>query len=119
LVQVSVFDGIVPVPTGHYLARALGVPHVPPIYAPVDALPQYAGTAPLSGNQDGRTAGFFQLDRVSVDGVVAASDHWSTPWSDEGTLMTSHFFSTWIESGRAEIIDPYAELGTPPLGGER
>jgi hypothetical protein len=119
LVQVSVFDGIVPVPTGHYLARALGVPHVPPIYAPVDALPQYAGTAPLAGNQDGGTAGFFQLDRVSVDGVVAASDHWSTPWSDEGTLMTSHFFSTWIESGRAEIVDPYAELGTPPLGGER
>jgi hypothetical protein len=33
--------------------------------------------------------------------------------------MTSHFFSTWIEGGRAEIIDPYAELGTPPLGGER
>lgn len=119
LVQVSVFDGIVPVPTGHYLARSLGVPHVPPVYAAVDALPQSESAAPLAGNTNGMTAGFFQLDRVSLDGVVEASGHWSTPWSDEGALMTSHFFSTWIVNGQAEIVDPYDELGTPPLEGER
>ncbi|MFT4975722.1 MAG: hypothetical protein ACI8S6_001615 [Myxococcota bacterium] len=116
LVPVCAFDGTVPVASGHFMARSLGIPHVPPVYEAVLGL-EVSEPAPLSGNLEGATAGFFQLDRVSLSGGgVEASTHWDTPWSDEGTLMTRRFFSAWLEGGRAEIIDPYAELGTPPLG---
>ena len=114
LVPVCAFDGTVPVTAGQFIARALDVPHVPPVYEPVDDLP-VSSVAPLAGNQGGVTAGFFQLDRVTRSGAIEVASHANTPWSEEGTLLTRHFFATWLEDGTAEIVDPYATLGTPPL----
>lgn len=106
LVPVSVFDTIVPVTAGEFLARALGAPHVEPIVSPIEGVE--AGAAPLS-------SGFFQLDRVTSGDGAVASDHANTPWSAEGTLMATRFFAGWLDDGAAEIVDPYDALGTPPL----
>ena len=95
-------------------ARALGVAHVPPVAEPVELL-EVTGTAPVSGNLDGTTAGFFQLDRISDGDEVEESNHDNASLGTEGAEQAIHFFMTWLESGTPEIIDPYAVLGTPPL----
>ncbi|MCB9797760.1 MAG: hypothetical protein H6741_34195 [Alphaproteobacteria bacterium] len=111
---VSTWDEIVPVATGEALARALEIPHVPPAVYAVEGLP-LAPAAPVSGNLDGVTAGFFQFDRVTVDGEVLPSAHDQLMSEPEGSLQLLHVMQTWVESGVPEILDPYAELNTPTL----
>ncbi|MCB9759916.1 MAG: hypothetical protein H6739_08785 [Alphaproteobacteria bacterium] len=114
LLPVSVFDEVVPPETGIALARALRLPHVEPVIEPV-ALLTPTGPAPVSANLDGVTAGFFQYDRVTDGEAVVASEHGNTPYGTEGELQLLTFLETWLEGGAPVIIDPYAELGTPPL----
>ncbi len=58
----------------------------------------------------GATAAYFQFDRVTVDGTVRSAAHTPTPGSDEGILQLQTFLTTWIETGTAEIVDPYGAL---------
>ena len=116
LFPVVMEDDTVPPATGRALARALRIPHLPPVIAPVATLP-IAGTLPLSANvADGTaTAGYFQYDRISGGGGAEAATHDNTPLSAEGRLQALHFLETWLETDLAEIIDPYTVLETPPL----
>lgn len=114
LVPVSVFDQTVPPATGRALARSMALPHVPPVVEPVSLL-TVSAPAPLVANVDGTTAGFFQLDRVTEGEGVAPSTHANTPSSPEGRLMITTFLGTWMAGETPRIVDPYAELGTPPL----
>lgn len=119
LCQVAIVDETVPPAAGKALARALGIPHVPPVLDPV-ALIATSSPAPVVGNlADGAaTAGFFQYDRVSEGAGVTAATHNNTLFSAEASLQALHFLRAWRDTGRGEIIDPYAELSTPALSGE-
>ncbi|TNF31179.1 MAG: hypothetical protein EP329_12755 [Deltaproteobacteria bacterium] len=116
LFQVAIADETVPPAAGKALARALAIPHVPPVLDPVALIPT-ASAAPLAGNlADGAaTAGFFQYDRVSEGAAVTAATHNGTMFSPEARLQALHFLETWRDTGSGEILDPYAELGTAPL----
>ncbi|PKN58885.1 MAG: hypothetical protein CVU56_03420 [Deltaproteobacteria bacterium HGW-Deltaproteobacteria-14] len=119
LCQVAIADETVPPAAGKALARALNIPHVPPVLDPV-ALIATSAPAPVAGNlADGAaTAGFFQYDRVSAGAGVTAATHNDTMFSAEASLQALHFLRAWRDTGRGEIVDPYAELSTPPLPGE-
>lgn len=99
----------------HTLARALGAPHVQPVVQAVPLLESVA--APVRDNvaNSQATAGYFQLDRVSGSSGVVPATHSNGPLSKEGANQALHFLETWLQDGRAEILDPYAALGTPPL----
>jgi hypothetical protein len=117
LVQVAMQDEVVPPASGRALARALDVPHLGTVVEEVALIP-VEPTLPTRGNvADGAaTAGFFQLDRVSSGEEAVEATHNNTSLSAEGFLQTGHFLTTWAEDGLGEILDPYEELGTPPLG---
>lgn len=109
LFPVSIHDATVPPSSGRALARALGVSHVPQVLEPVSlVVPE--PSAPVSANQlDGTTtAGFFQFGDVTDGDAVVESTHNNTPGSVEARAQVLHFFSTWADTGTAEIIDPYA-----------
>ena len=111
----SLGDGIGrPLLEGFFLSRGLGLPHVPPVLLPVEGLEQ-TGAAPISANLDGLTAGYFQLDRVTEGEAVVASNHDNGYVGAEAQLILQRFLSSWVEDGVPVIVDPYAELGTPPL----
>jgi len=118
LFDMALDDAIVPNVCNRSLARALGIPHVPPVLQPVGIVPVLDG-APVRGNLDeGRTtAGLFQFDRVveRPGEPVVRAEHDNLAKSTEGLLQATHFLQTWVDTGLAEIIDPYAVLGTPPL----
>jgi hypothetical protein len=46
---------------------------------------------------------------------VVRAEHDNLAKSTEGLLQATHFLQTWVDTGLAEIIDPYAVLETPPL----
>ena len=115
LLFVSPFDETVPPQNGHSLARALHLPHIPAVVDPVELL-EVESLSPIIGNiSEGVTAGFFQLDRVTIDDQVLRSDHDTAPYSPEAIYQYLHFFESWREGGIAEIIDPYEFLETPEL----
>ena len=114
---MAIDDSVVPNVTSRALARAYGLVLVPPVVRPIDMVPA-AAAAPLSGNRDGGavTAGLFQLDRVSSTpgGTPRKATHNNVFGGIEGPGQAFHFLQTWIDAGVPEIIDPYAEYGTPP-----
>jgi hypothetical protein len=115
LLPVAMADVVVPPSTGQMLARGLALPHLPPVAWTVSELTP-GPALPMSGNgPDGSTVGYFQFDRVTDDDVVEPATHDGTPLSPESWTQTLHFFDTWAQDGHAEVIDPYVELGTPPL----
>ncbi|MCK6574121.1 hypothetical protein L6V77_23830 [Myxococcota bacterium] len=118
LFDMALDDAIVPNVCNRALARALGIPHIPPVLQPVGIVPVLDG-APVRGNlDDGRTtAGLFQFDRVveRAGEPVVRAEHDNLAKSTEGLLQATHFLQTWVDTGLAEIIDPYAVLETPPL----
>ena len=115
LMPVAVFDDTVPPSTGKALARAMGLTHVKPIYEEVATLEVV--DAPFRGPDEevADTAAFFQYDRVTLNGNVVRVDHNNLHSSDEGRLQIMGFLGRWQETGNAEVIDPYGEIGTPPL----
>lgn len=117
LLNMAVGDKTVPNVCTRSLARALGVPVVEPVLQEVGVVGVSPPT-PFSGNMaPDVTAGLFQFDRVtkSVGAAPVAAEHDNVAKSEEGLLQETHFLQTWIETGVAEILDPYEVLGTPPL----
>ena len=113
LLPVAQDDDTVPPSTGEFLARGLGLPHVQPVAWPVPGLDEVV-PAPALLNAEGRTAGYFQLDRITRGDGVGLATHGSTPTSAEGLAQLRHFYQTWLDDGAPEILDPYALLSTPP-----
>ena len=116
LVPVADQDDTVPPATAHALARALGVPHVGPVFTDVFGLEKQS--TPSSENTNyGVTAGYFQFDRCTNEGRsrVDIAEHAELPASEEALLQTRHFFTGWTRGEVPEIIDPYENLGTEPL----
>lgn len=117
LVNLAKDDDTVPPACNWSIARALGVPHVPPVVESVGIIP-LTEVAPVLGNRDAGkvTAGLFQYDRISKsDASVAKAEHGNVAKSPEGIAQTTAFLKAWLETGVATIVDPYATLGTPKL----
>jgi hypothetical protein len=112
---MAIGDEIVYNPSNRMLARALRLPHVPPVLQEVGLL-EVSGPAPLTGNADGITAGLFQYDRVrmSQNGRPVAASHDNAFGMEPITQMFT-FLSSWAADGTPTLIDPYTELETPPL----
>jgi hypothetical protein len=109
-------DDTIPNSSTYGLARALGLARFGAVRGPQPLLPD--ATAPLSGNgPGGRTAGMFEYDRVTFQegGTPRAAEHSSTGDSREGQLQRRRFLEDWLAGRTPVIVDPYAELGTPPL----
>lgn len=114
LMPVSTWDTVVPVTAGEYMARGLDLPLLQPQVHPVSGL-RTGPSAPVSANEDGLTAGLFQFDRATDDGEVIPSSHGELIGLEEGQLQLRHYLQTWEQTGVPEVLDPYAELGTPAL----
>ncbi len=117
LLMMSVIDDdTVPPATNRMLARALGIPHVPPVLEEVGVI-DVAPAAPVSANLDGWTVGLFQYDRITnaVDEAPEQATHSNVATSREGLLQALSFVETWLETGTPVIVDPYQQLGTPAL----
>lgn len=114
LVACSTNDNVVPAPTGVYLARSLGVSHVGAVVFSDELLPQVP--APIKSNVAGglATAGYTQFDRVT-NGRLESSEHSNMPLALEPQYQARAFIEPWAAGGDPRIIDPYAELQTPPL----
>ena len=114
LMTVAVEDDTVPPSAGKALATALQLAHVGTIIEPVNGL--FPGEAlPASGQLDGTTWGLFQYDRVGAGSGAVPATHGNTPTSDEARLQLRRLFGSWLDGEVPEILDPYAELSTPPL----
>ena len=106
LFPVTIYDDTVPPRTGWSLARALGAPHLNPVYVDVSQLDTADG--PVSANlPSGRTGAYVQFDQITRGGgELEDSSHGNLPFSDEGEAQALHFFRTWRDTGTAEIIVP-------------
>ncbi len=114
LLMINVIDDdTVPPGTNRMLARALGVPHVPPVLEDVGIIP-LADAAPITGNLDdgALTAGFFQYDTITKKegDKPKGATHSNVGDSREGILQSLTFIQTWLDEPAPTIIDPYAEL---------
>jgi hypothetical protein len=105
-------DDTVPNSTNRALARALGVPVVPPIRQEVGIVGTTAA-APVAGNwPDGRTAGLLQFDRIGrEDGTLAPATHNNVGASDVGAEAWLRFLEAYLADGTPIVVDPYVELG--------
>jgi len=113
LLAMAYEDETIPQSATHALTRAIGVPVVQPVVEDplvVDSIP-----APVQSNLVGVTGGVFQFDRIRLteSSEPERAKHNNTPYSYEATFQTAHFFSTWLDSGTPEIINPFQALGTP------
>lgn len=102
--------------SAHCLARALQCPIVSEDRFGEGSLPVIE--APLLGNLNSGTvtAGFTQMDRVTLgDGEVVLANHDNGSSCAETLSAERHFLTTWLTQEVPEIRDPYVTLGTPPL----
>lgn len=101
--------------SNHALARALGAPQLAPVVKPVGLI-DVIEKGPVVGNMPGnRTAAFFQYDRFTDEGEVERAIHGTVFLRAEPQLQIKRFLETWLNNDAPEIIDPYVEMGTPPL----
>jgi dienelactone hydrolase len=105
-------DDTVPNTSNRALARALGVPVVPPLRQEVGLVGMTA-EAPVAANLgDGRTAGLLQLDRVGDGaGGLRPATHSNVGASDVGVEAWLRFLDAYLVEGVPVIVDPYVELG--------
>ncbi len=115
LMPVAIEDDTVPPPTGKALARAFAIPHLTPILESVDGMNEQETPARVNHLDESVTAGFFQFDRVTQNGMVVPATHSNLPLSEEGFLQTLIFLETWREEMTPTIIDPYENRGTGTL----
>lgn len=115
LQTMAIGDEIVFNPANRMLARALGLPHVPPVFQEVGVIAE-SGPAPLKANVEGTTEGLFQYDRVrSSRGTRPVAASHDTAFYMEPATQMFRFLQTWRDDGAPTLIDPYEELQTPPL----
>ncbi|MSQ83114.1 MAG: hypothetical protein EXR77_09400 [Myxococcales bacterium] len=117
LMQMAINDEIVPNVANRALARALGVAHAPPFFQEVGLVPKLNALPAKANLPGGQTAVLFQFDRATkVKGKPPEpSSHSSVPKSLEAMAQDLHFLTSWLSTGVAEAIDPYALLGTAAL----
>jgi len=106
--------------SGKVLLRGAGVGVMTPRGQPQGSLDAHFAAAlalPIQGNLNGRTAALFQFDRITKKPGQAPhkADHSSTPKSQEAMTQDLAFISAWLQSGVAQVVDPYEVLGTPKL----
>jgi hypothetical protein len=118
LVQMVIGDAIVPNAATRVLARALELPLVPTVIAPIDPLRTEAA-APVHHNFGAVTAGLFQFDRASKTpgGAPFAATHTGVYDGIEAIDQVRTFLEGWLQTADHVpwIVDPYFENGTPPL----
>lgn len=110
LVQIGMYDDVVPPVSGNTLARAIGAPHLEPIVQDVPLLDVIAEGPVVGNGPDGATTAFFQFDQVTRNGSTGPAYHIATPKSDEGKLQLETFINTYLTDGVPTIIDPYKAL---------
>ncbi len=111
LAGVALDDEIVPNSASWALMRALGLPLVGDELRPVAGLTERA-MAPVSGNcGETCTSGYLQFDVVFRGGEVRDATHSSVPASATGVEAWLHFLRSHVDTGVAEIIDPYVTTG--------
>lgn len=103
-------DTYVPNITNELLGRALGLTHVRPVVHEVFGLPQ--ADEPLALNHPlGVSTGFFQFDRQ--EGGTQPAFHTDIFADEVAQTQWIHFFVTYRDAGRPEIVDPYRVLHIP------
>ncbi|TVR04005.1 MAG: hypothetical protein EA398_03360 [Deltaproteobacteria bacterium] len=108
---MSLDDEVVPDETNVLMARALDLPHIPPVLRPVGLVPVLESRT-VSGNlPGGGTAGYLQFDLIQRDDGWIPTRHARLPDNPVGLEAWNHFLERYFETGVAEIIDPYAALG--------
>ena len=111
LMGMVIDDDTVPNTSNRTLARALGIPQVPPVLQPIGVVP-VTGTAPISANlPDGRTAGVLQFDHIVQNGMSVPATHSNIGDSDVGVEAWMDFIDGYLKTGTPVIVDPYAKLG--------
>jgi len=110
LTTMVVDDGIIPNECNRMLARAFGVHHAPPFLQEIEGL-ERIDELPISGNVDGRTAVLYQYDEKYQDGQLQPADHEDAQDNDLGDTQLHHWWSSVLQQGLGEVIDPYEELG--------
>lgn len=110
LFQMVLDDELVPNSASYSLARALGIPHAPPVQVPHRLLPE-APSLPYAGNlADGElTAGFFEFRKVSrgASSSPEPASHGNLVGSLESTLQLQGFLQPWLNNQTPEIINPW------------
>jgi len=110
LMTMVIDDGIIPNECNRMLARAFGVHHAPPFLQEVSGL-ERIDSLPVSGNVDGRTAVLYQYDEKLQDGELQPADHEDAQDNDLGDAQLHHWWTTVLDQGLGEVVDPYEELG--------
>ncbi len=113
LIQMVEGDDTVPNSANTYFARSVGVPHVGEEIFPIGTVAREP-ELPVTGNLDAtHTGGSFQYDViVGDDGTTTEpATHGNVARSTLSQLQITTFLDSFVQSGVAQIIDPYAELG--------
>ncbi len=110
LMAMVLDDDTVPNSSNRALARALGVPVVPPVRQEV-GLVGVTEPAPVRGNwPDGRTVGLLQLDVIEDgQGGTRPATHSNVSASEVGIAVWLAFVDELFANGTPVIVDPYAE----------
>ncbi len=107
-------DDIVPPVSNRAIARAMDIPHVPPVLEEVGVI-DVADAPPIAGNLGGGvTAGLLQFDVIELEGSPGQTEtatHDNIGDSLVGSTAWMHFLDSLLTEGTAEIVDPYAKAG--------
>lgn len=109
LMQMAEYDEVISTPGNLAYAYELGVPHVGEAIVEIPTV-AHEPTLPVTGNLSAQlTGGIFQFDVVTATGIAA--DHNNVFLSEVGSSQWSHFITSTLDNGVAEIIDPYELFG--------
>lgn len=103
LLTMAIDDAVVPNSSTRALARALGVPIVPPALTEWTHIDVAEGA--VSANMsEGTTGGLVQFDAVTAGGGMQAADHNNTTFSPEVRALGRAFFDAWV-AGETPVIE--------------
>jgi hypothetical protein len=112
LMAMVLDDDTVPNSSNRALARALGIPVVPPLRQEIGLIGMTAEAPVLANWIDGRTVGLLQLDRVADgQGGIEPATHSNVGDSDVGVEAWFRFIDEHLTEGVPVIVNPYVELG--------
>lgn len=104
----AVDDEVVPNGSTELLMRVMGAPSLSTGYGPVTGVGEAA--VPLRDNiAPGVTAGFYRFleYRRAPDGPLVPATHGPTITAVEAKAQAARFVETFLDSGSAEIVDPF------------